>query len=114
MKPHFTHLINSEGFQFNDDSFKYYYELVHQMSDNIEVCRCADFRLLIFHMGYVKRHIDLAKTSNHELEKYVESRMMDGLTDDDKFQDVRIMGAIVHPIFQSKLRMVAAGLCTEM
>ena len=39
--------------------------------------------------------------------------MMAGLTDSNKLQDVKIMGAIVHPLFQSKIRMVAAGRCTE-
>ena len=64
-------------------------------------------------MGYFKRHIDLTKTSNHEPDKDVDPRMMAGITDDDKLQDVKIMGAIFHPLFQSKLRMVAADLCTE-
>ena len=45
--------------------------------------------------------------------KYVDSGIMDELTDDDKLQDVKIMGAIVHPRFQSKIRMVDAGLCNE-
>ena len=64
-------------------------------------------------MVYVKRHIDLTKTANHELDKNVDFGMMAGFTDADKLQDVKIMGAIVHPLFQIKLRMVAAGLCTE-
>ena len=64
-------------------------------------------------MVHIKRHIDLTKMANHELDKYVDSEMMSGLTDDDKLQDVKIMGAIFHPLFQSKLRMVAADLCTE-
>ena len=39
---------------------------------------------------------------------------MAGLTDDDKLKDVKIMGAIVYPLFQIKLRMVASGLFPEM
>ena len=50
---------------------------------------------------------------NHELDKDFDCVIMAGLADDDKLQDVKIMGAIVHPLFQIKLRMVAAGLCTE-
>ena len=64
-------------------------------------------------MGYVKRHIDIMKTANHELDKDVDSGIMSGLTGDDKLQDVKIIGAIVHPLFQRNLRMVATGLCTE-
>ena len=78
------------------------------MSDDIEMCRRAAFRLLSVRMGYVMRHIDLTKMANHELDKDVESGMMAGHTEDDKFQDVKIMGAIVHPLFQSRISMVAA------
>ena len=38
---------------------------------------------------------------------------MAGLTDDDKLKDVKTMCDIVHPLFQMKLRLIAAGLCTE-
>ena len=82
------------------------------MSDNIEVFWRADFILFSVQIGYVMRHIDLTKTSNYELDKDVDSGMITGLTDDDKFQDVRIMGDIVYPLFQSNLRMVTEVLCT--
>ena len=36
-------------------------------------------------MGYVKRHIDIMKMANHEIDKYFDSGMMAGITDDDKF-----------------------------
>ena len=64
-------------------------------------------------MGYVKRHIDIMKTANHELEKDVDSGMSYGLTDDDKLQDVKIIGAIFHPLFKIKIGVIDAGLCTE-
>ena len=64
-------------------------------------------------MVYVKRHIDLTKTENNKIDKDVDSGMMSGITDENKFQDVNIMGAIVHPLFQRNLRMVTASLCTE-
>ena len=64
-------------------------------------------------MGYVKRQIYLTKTANLELYKGVDSVMMAGLTDDNKFQDVNIMGTIFHPLFQSNLRMVSASLFIE-
>ena len=35
-------------------------------------------------MGYDKRHINLTKTLNNELEKDVDSGMMAGFPDDDK------------------------------
>ena len=84
--------------------------MVNQIGDNVEVCRHADFRLFSVQMGYFRRNIDPTKTSNHELDKDVDSRIMSGLTDDDKLQDVKIIGAIVHPLFQSNLRMVSADL----
>ena len=102
-----------EVFQINSDSFEYNYELVHQIIYNIEVCRRAGFRLLIVCMGYVKRHIDIIKIANRDLDKDFDSGMMDGLTDDNKFQDVNIMGTIVHTVFQSNRRMFAVGLRTE-
>ena len=80
------------------------------MSDGIDVCCHADFRLLSVWMGYVKRNININKTENRELDKDVDSGIMSGLTDDDKLQDVKIIGAIVHPLFQSNLRMVSADL----
>ena len=113
MKPRFNHLSKRGGFKFNDDPSKDEYELFHQMSDYIEVCRHATIRLLIVRMGYVKRHIYLTKISNHELDKKIDSVMMAGPTDDNKLKDVMIMGTIVHTLFQSILEMVATGLCTE-
>ena len=83
------------------------------MSDKNEVCCRAAFGLLSVRMVYVKRHIDLTKTANHELDKYVDSEMMDGLTDENKLKDVRIMGAIVRPLSQINHRVVSMGLCTE-
>ena len=56
-KPRFNNLMNTEGFKFNDKSFEEGYELVHQMSDNIEVCCRVAFVLLSLRMGYVRRHI---------------------------------------------------------
>ena len=56
------------------------------MSDGIDVCCHADFRLLSVWMGYVKRYIDPNKTENRELDKDVDSGMMAGLNDDDKLQ----------------------------
>ena len=109
----FNHLVKKEGFNFRDDSFEDDYELVNQISDNIEVFRNDDFIILIVRMGYVKRHIDGTKTANHELDKNIDSVMMAGLTDDDKLKDVKTMCDIVHPLFQMKLRLIAAGLCTE-
>ena len=53
------------------------------MSDYTEVCRCADFRLLSVWMAYINRHINLTRMTNHELEKYVDSGMMAGLTEGD-------------------------------
>ena len=64
-------------------------------------------------MDHVKRHTDITKTANLELDKDVDSGMMSGLTDDDKLQDVIIMGDIFDQLFQSKIRMVDAGLCNE-
>ena len=36
-----------------------------------------------------------------------------GLIDSSKISDMKIMGAILNPLFQSELRMTAAGMCTE-
>ena len=36
-------------------------------------------------MDHVKRHTDITKTANLELDKDVDSGMMAGLTDEDKF-----------------------------
>ena len=60
-KPCFSNLVKREGFQFNDNSFEDDYELVHQISDDIEVCRPAAFRLLSVRISYVKIHVDLQK-----------------------------------------------------
>ena len=64
-------------------------------------------------MGYVKRQIDITKTENHEHDKDVDSGMIAVLTYDDKFQYIKIMGPIVHPLFQRKISMVDSCLCTE-
>ena len=77
------------------------------------MCPRDAFILFSVCICYVKIHIDLTKTSNHEFDKYVDSGMMAILTGDDKFQDVNIMGVIVDPLFQSNLMMIAVGLCTE-
>ena len=84
IKSFFGHLVKREGFKFNDDSFEDDYELVHQISDNIEVFRRAAFRLLSVRISYDKRHVDLTKTTYHELDNDVDSGMMAGITDEDK------------------------------
>ena len=83
------------------------------MSNYIEVCLRATFVLLIVRMGYVKIHIDLTKMENYELDKDVGSGMMSRRTEDNKLEDLKIMHAIVHPLFQSNFSMVASVLCTE-
>ena len=74
-----------EVFKFNNDSFKEDHELFHQISDDIEVCCHAALKILSAWMSYVEGHIYITKTANHELDKYVDSGMMAGLNDDDKF-----------------------------
>ena len=98
-KPCFNHLAKREGFQFKGDSLEGDFELVHQMSDVIELCCRSDLRILSMRVGYVKRNIDITKTENHELDKDVYSGMMAGLTDDNILQDVNIMGAIFNQPF---------------
>ena len=51
IKPRFNDLVKREGIQFNGDSFEDDYELVHQMSDHIEMCLRAAFIILIVRMG---------------------------------------------------------------
>ena len=40
--------------------------------------------------------------------------LLEGLRDCEKLNVIKIMGAILHPLFQNKKRMVASGICKAL
>jgi hypothetical protein len=110
--PQRNQLVKVDGFQFDNCSYESKYEAVHSMMKGIEVARRAAFRLLSLRLGYVERHNTIVRASNHEIDKDLRRGIMSGLVDVAKLPEIKIMGAIVNPLFQSKSRMILAGLCT--
>ena len=40
--------------------------------------------------------------------------LLEGLRDCEKLNVMKIMGVILHPLFQNKKRMVVSGICTAL
>ena len=47
------------------------------------------------------------------VDKDINQKLMAGLVDCNSINEIKIMGAIVNPMFQNVRRMMSAGLCTK-
>jgi hypothetical protein len=85
----------------------------HEMVDDILICRRLAGRLLGLRLGFYVRCNTIKKMANDVCDTDFDKHFMCGLEHSKKLNDMKIMGALIHPLYQSKKRMIDAGLCTE-
>ena len=98
---------------FNEASDKYHEMEEHSMLECIRLCRCLAARLLGLRMGFFKRVSTISRRDNQDLDTDINTSIMAGLEDKKCLSEIKIMGALLNPLYQSKSRMIEGGLCTE-
>ena len=83
---------------------------IHEMVPEVQVARRAAWRLLNVRMGFMTRSQGMSKQIAAEIDMDITSSINSGLQRASKLADVMIMGGILHPQFQGRQRMIAAGL----
>ena len=109
-KRRLNRLVKADGFEFERQSEANKYDLSYRMTEEIQLCRRLAYRHLGLRLGLFQRDGILGDDVEDDTD--VDTDLLQGLVQSARIPDTLIMGAIVHPLFQSKLRMVAAGLCT--
>ena len=87
------------------------FEKVHVMEDAIVRARRIAYRQLSDRLLYKNRTTN--KAEGLDLDADITEDLDAGLKDATCLNRMKIMGALLNPMFQSKKRMIAAGLCTE-
>ncbi len=64
-------------------------------------------------MGFFKRVSTISRRDNQDLDTDINTSIMAGLEDKKCLSEIKIMGALLNPLYQSKSRMIEGGLCTE-
>ena len=82
------------------------------MKDEIVHCRCIAMHLLGLRLRPFQRVDTVNKIKSQELDTDISQSFMAGLEDAKWLPDMKIMGALLHPLTQHDLGMVVAGLCT--
>ena len=82
------------------------------MRDEIAMCRRIAGRQLGLRLGYYQRMNTVCRATSVDLDSKIKSAFMAGLEDVDKLPEMQMMGALLHPLYQSELRMEDAGLAT--
>ncbi|KAL7526373.1 hypothetical protein ACHAXR_001456, partial [Thalassiosira sp. AJA248-18] len=100
-------------FPNNKWSAKYREMDEHTVEDEVQVCRRIASRVLGVRLGFFRRITPIHNRSSHDLDSDLTASSMAGLDDCHRLNDMKIMGAILNPLYQSDLRMVAAGMCTQ-
>ena len=88
------------------------YKDLHVMEDEIETARRIAVRQLLTRFRYSVRTC-ATKNEGLEQDKDTSADLLVGLKDADCLSKTKMMGALLHPLFNSKKRMLAAGLCTD-
>ena len=93
-----------------DESDKVNCVKTHIMLESIELCRRIAVRDLCKRLHFHEIDEDSAGVDD---DIDIELDLLKGLKDRQKLNIIKIMGAIVHPLFQNKQRMIASGICTD-
>ena len=85
----------------------------HEMRNEISVARRVGFRHLGVRLLFFQRMDTDDNNDINNLDADITAELMEGLVDSPSLPEIKIMGAIIHPLFQNEARMVGSGLCTE-
>ena len=84
------------------------------MIKEVEVSRRIAYRELIVRLEFCEMPRDCSREEREAISMDVDRDLKAELKDCNTLNVMKIMGAIVNPLFQNKKRMMAAGLCTEL
>jgi hypothetical protein len=84
----------------------------HTMIVEIDRCRRIAGRLLGLRMKLFERVNTIHGTPHKTLDTDIDSPFMAGLEDTAQLPDMKVMGALINPLYQNEIRMVTAGLLT--
>jgi len=112
-KPRLNQLVKNSDIEFEDDDYEKKYVKTHEMVPEVQVARRAAWRLLNVRMGFMTRSQGMSKQIAAGIDMDITSSINSGLRRAAKLADVMIMGGILHPQFQGRQRMIAAGLCSD-
>ena len=85
----------------------------HEMMEEIVRARRVAARILGVRLGFFGRVSTFNKTLTAKLDANVKAPFMAGLYEPAEIHEIKIMGALLHPLYQNPDRMEAAGLCTK-
>ena len=85
----------------------------HTVVDEVRLARRIAGRQLGKRLKLYKKVNTLHKTKTDEYDADLTSKFMAGLEHSKKLSDIKIMGALLNPLYQNGERMVDAGLCTQ-
>lgn len=86
----------------------------HDMLPDIARCRHLAWRHLSLRLKVFERVQTIAGQSSEELDADIGASLMAGLVPCGKtLPSMKIMGAIINPLYQSPKKMLAAGLVTQ-
>ncbi len=85
----------------------------HVMLGSISLRRHLAGCPLGLRMGFYKRVSTLKKWDNQDLDTDTAASFMTGLEDKKHSGDMKIMGALLHPLYRTKARMIEGVLCIE-
>ena len=98
---------------FPSDALSNAYANTHTMLDCIRVCRRVAYRELIVRLGYMER--DPSYIGDYDkLATDCERELTEGLRHCQEINVMKIMGAILHPLFQNKKRMISSSICRNL
>ena len=85
----------------------------HEMMEEIVRARRIAARIFGVRLGYFERVKTFNKTSTAELDMNVKAAFMASLVEPDEIHEIKIIGALLHPLYQNEDRMIAGGLCNK-
>ena len=108
--------LASFNFENSDDSKKYKtdFESTHGILEGVERARRFTYRLLGIRLRLFARHSIMTKSQNDKADENIRQSSMLGLSHSMNLSERKIVGAILNPMVQSKTRITAAHLCTEL
>jgi hypothetical protein len=97
----------------NPHAAKYSQMETHDMKESINLARHLAWQLLSLRFHFIKQVNTLTTKNIIKYDTDISAPMMANHSHRKKIPDMKIMGALIHPLFQSKPRMIDARLCTR-
>jgi hypothetical protein len=108
-------LVTADDFLMPKNEHTKIYEACsdHEMIEEVGTARRLSWRLLALRLKLVKRVNTVSGSKSTELDNDLSASLMAGLENAPELNEMKILGALINPLFQCGPRMIDAGLCTE-